>query len=430
MLKPAHPAAIWQAGHPLWLCPFRPFFALVLLMGPMLMCLWLLFLGMGWPLPQVPGGPLVWHAHELLFGFSLAAVAGFVLTAVPEFTETPAFRLRPIRQLVGWWLLGRLAFWFSGWWEQPALLLAALAHLCFMAQLLWLVAPRLWQFQDGRHQGFLWGLLALAAVVAGFYADLLRADFPMRWLHAALGVLMILVVVSMSRISMAIVNDSIDEQAGRQLPDPAPEDAEAPAAYLARPPRRHLAVFCISLFSLMDWLDPGSRISGWLALASSAAMLNLLNDWHVGRAIWRRWPLMLYIVYVMMALGYALAGFSVLAGTGSASGGLHLLAIGALGLGVYVVICIAGYTHSGLDKDGRNWVPAGAILLVLAAILRVMADRTAVDGVLTLAGLLFCMAFLLQAVAMLPVFLRPRADGASGCEGRQPLAEDPASRPA
>ncbi|OYW93310.1 MAG: hypothetical protein B7Z23_05115, partial [Pseudomonadales bacterium 32-61-5] len=79
------------AAWPLLLCSFRPLFLVTTLLAILGIVLWLGFLGFGLALPTVPGGPLVWHAHELLFGFGLAAVAGFVLTAVPEFTATAPF---------------------------------------------------------------------------------------------------------------------------------------------------------------------------------------------------------------------------------------------------------------------------------------------------------------------------------------------------
>lgn len=408
-------ARLWHAAHPLWLCAFRPFFTLTLLAGIGLLGLWLLFLGAGWPLPAVPGGAVVWHVHELLLGVSLAAVAGFALTAVPEFTHTPAYGIRPVQQLVAWWLLGRLSFWLSGWWPAPALAVAALAHLAFMLQLGALLLPRLWHDPGRRQLGFAWSIFALFITIAGFYIDALRDEAPMRWLHAMLGVLMALIVVAMSRISMAIVNDAIDIRRPQPGGPHATEDERAP--YLARPPRRHLAVLCISLFTVMHWHAPDSPVTGWLALASAAALLNLLNDWHVGRPLLQRWPLMLYACYVFMAAGYGLIGWLLLSGHGSTSPGIHLLSTGALGLSVYTVIAIAGYTHSGLDKDGRRWVPIGAFLLGIAALARAFSPWWPDSPLLQGAGLLWCVAFGLQAVRMLPVFLRPRADGAEGCAG-------------
>ena len=99
---------------PALLCSFRPLFLAVLASALVGVALWLGFLGHGLPLPAVAGGPLVWHGHELLFGFGLAAVAGFVLTAVPEFTATAAFGRRVGLFFLLLWLAARLSFWLSG----------------------------------------------------------------------------------------------------------------------------------------------------------------------------------------------------------------------------------------------------------------------------------------------------------------------------
>lgn len=425
----------WQLAHPLWQCGFRPFFAVTLLFAIGLMGLWLLVLGAGWPLPAVPGGVLVWHVHELLLGVSLAAVAGFALTAVPEFTDTPGFEARQVRQLLVWWLAGRVTFWLSGWWTPGMLVLAGIAHTGFVFMLTLMVGPRLWRDRGRRQQGFWWSLLALLVTVAGFYGDAVQGNDPMRWLLATLGVLMSLIVVAMSRISMAIVNASIDEvnarrsisdlerirsaevaAAGTEVTRLAPVLPDEPSAYLARPPRRHLAVICIMLFTVMQWFDPEGRITAWLALATSASMLNLLNDWHIGRPLFLRWPLMLYGVYLFMASGYGLIGLMLLSGQGSSSPGIHLLTAGALGLAIYAVICIAGYTHSGLSKEGRSWVPAGALLLAASGVLRALAYWFEPATLLQLAGLAWCLAFAWQGWQMLPVFMRSRADGAWGCD--------------
>lgn len=410
--------APWSLAHPLWLCPFRPFFTLALIAGWALMGLWGGFLLLGWPLPAVPGGPFVWHAHELLLGFALAGAAGFVLTAVPEFTRTPPFGARPVRVLVGLWLLARLGFWFSGWWPMAGLAVAALAQLGLIGGLMALLAPRLLRDPERRHVAFLWALAVLAVVAAGFYVDALRGAAPTRWLHALVGAWMALIVIAMSRISMSIVNAGIDAQVAA--------DGQAREPYLARPPRRNLALLAIGLFTLAEFVQPGGPVSAWLALAAAAAALNLLNDWHVGRPLMQRWPLMLYAVYGLMALGYALIGVALLSGGFSPSAGLHVLTTGVLGLNIYLVIAIAGYTHSGLEKSGRPWVPWGAALLVAAALARASAYAVAPTALMGLAALLWCAAFALQSAHMLPVFWRPRADGASGCDGLLPPHSAPA----
>ncbi|PAT40464.1 NnrS family protein [Vandammella animalimorsus] len=428
-------ARLADLAHPLWLCPFRPFFALAVLSALGLMAAWGLFLLLGWPLPAVPGGPFVWHAHELLLGFALAATAGFALTAVPEFTGTPPASARAVRRLALLWLAGCLAFWASGWWPQVALALSALAHLGLLLGLAALLAPPLWRDAQRRHLSFLWAIALMAVAAAGFYMDALRGLYPMRWLHALLGVLMALIVIAMSRISMRVVNDAIDAHAAARAATAA-APAALPEPYLARPPRRNMALLCIGLCALAQWAQehwdwaPLPAMGGWLALAASAAVLALMGDWHVGRPLLTRWPLLLYLVYACMAAGYGLLGLAGLGldvGLGLPPGaGWHLLAVGAMGLAVFVVMVIAGYTHSGLDKAARPWVPAGAACLLLGALCRLLAYAAAPASLwLGLAAALWCAAFALMAWHMLPVWLAPRSDAAEGCAGlAQPQSPD------
>lgn len=398
-----NPAAL---AHPLWLCGFRPFFLATALSAAGLIALWGAFLGHGLPLPPVAGGPFVWHAHELIFGFSLAAVAGFALTAIPEFTGTASVPARPVRMLFALWLAGRVGFWTSGSLGAPALAVAGLAHLGLVAGLVALLAPRLLADPERKHLSFLWALAAFAVLIAGFYLDALAGDSPARWLHAAVGLLMILIVLAMSRISMRIVNSALDERG--ESPD-----------YRARPPKRNLAIVCIAAYTAAEFLAPGERIGGWLALAAATALCHLQSDWHVGRALFRRWPLMLFSVYVLMAAGYGLIGFALVSGSDGVSAGRHLLTVGAMGISIYMVLNIAGRMHCGHELDERLWVPLGAAALFAAAIVRA---ATALPGapanlLLALSSLLWTGVFAIWLWHMAPLLAGPRTDGGTGCEG-------------
>jgi len=410
MLKTLSPRlANWS----LLLCSFRPLFLATVLLAVVGVALWLGFLGFGIPLPSVPSGPLVWHAHEMLLGFGLAAVAGFVLTAVPEFTSTAAFSRQVGFGFLLLWLAARLSFWLSGVigpWP------AALFNSAFAIALVVLLAPRLLGDPLRRQYGFFGGLGALALVTVGFHVDAVAGQYPMRWLYAGIGVMMVLIVVAMSRISMRILNDAI--QARRDAGHEVDED------YRARPPRRNLAIFCISLFTLAEWLALPAPLNGWLALAAAAAMFNLLNDWHIGRALLERWSLMLYSVYWLMALGYGALGVSLLADGFASSAGRHLLTLGAMGVSILAVLCIAGRTHSGYALDQRRWVPIAACLLVLAALLRALAGLPGAPVPLLnmLAGLGWLTAFALSMGYLAPIWLKGRPDGGQGCD--EPVGAD------
>ncbi|MFP5382888.1 MAG: NnrS family protein [Gammaproteobacteria bacterium] len=388
-------------------CGFRPFYLASAGWALLSALLWLLMLGGALPWPATPGGAVVWHAHELLAGFVLAATAGFLLTAVPEFTATPAWPPRTVLGLLALWTGGRIAFLLSGFIGIGA---AALFDLAFIAALLVLAAPRLWRDPERRHRSFITALALLLFVFAGFHADALRDVPPLRWLHLATGVVMILVILAMSRISMRIVNDALDERRAAGFPDID--------EYLARPPRRNLAMFLIGLYSVVEFVLPGVALGGWLALATAAALLNLLNDWHVGRALLTRWPLLLYACYVLMAGGYTLIGLSLLDVPVTISAGRHLLTSGVMGLSIFVVFCIAGRRHAGYPLDERPWVRLAAGLIVAAALLRAAAGFPGVPVVALqhAAGTAWCLAFALVLYRLGPVWWGPRPDGGVACE--------------
>lgn len=407
MLKAIHSGPL----APLFECGFRPFFLLTAATAVLVIVAWAAFLLVGAPLPSTPGGPVVWHAHELLFGFALASVVGFTLTSIPEFTSTPEFGRNRTLMLLALWITGRIAFSASG---MPLMaIVAMLADLGLLGSLLIILAPRVLADPEHRHRSFLWILGAMIVATAGFHFDTLAGAYPMRWLFAMVGLLMILIVVAMSRISMRIVNAALDEVGNTDV------------EYLARPPRRNLAISCILLYTAAEFLAPGHPVSGWLALASAAALFNLTNDWHVGRALLRRWAFMLYLVYWFMALGYAVIGTALLAGLPWVSGGRHLMMIGAMGLAIFAVLNIAGRIHAGVEPDTRPWVAAALALVACAAAARAAMALGALDAriAILLASTCWVVTFSLHLGFHWAVLTGPRTDGQQGCAG---LSDDAA----
>ncbi|APW46562.1 NnrS family protein [Rhodoferax antarcticus] len=395
----------WPSTVHLWLCAFRPFFLLASAHAIVAMAWWLGSLAGLLPLPALPGGTIVWHAHEMIFGFASAAVAGFLLTAIVKFTGTPAVDRKTVQLLLGLWLGGRLFYLLAEW---LGVLPAAFCDLAFLLLLIACIAGPLWRQPGRRHLAFFNALCALAAVHAGFYLTLWRGGDAMPWLLLAVGLMMLLIVIALSRISMRLVNDVLEHQGGITAP------------YLARPPRRNLAMFTIAAFSVSEFLLPANTVSGWLALAAAAAIFNLLNDWHVGRALWQRWVLIPYLGYWAMALGYAVIGVGLLSGSNWRSAGHHLLLVGAMALLVLIVMSAAGRVHSGHGLDHRRWLPAAAALLFGAGLLRAAASlpaiMTAYTPLLYAAATPWLLAWSIYLIYSWTALSGPRPDGRQGCD--------------
>ncbi|WP_208531342.1 NnrS family protein, partial [Pseudomonas aeruginosa] len=98
---------------PIWRLGFRPFFLGGALFAVLAIALWLSALAGLWSGWQPVGGWLAWHRHEMLFGFGVAIIAGFLLTAVQTWTGVPGLQGKPLALLAGLWLAARLAWLFD-----------------------------------------------------------------------------------------------------------------------------------------------------------------------------------------------------------------------------------------------------------------------------------------------------------------------------
>lgn len=393
---------------PLLLCAFRPFFFLTASSAILLMGLWLMSL-QGWLAAwTITGGWTLWHAHELIFGFAAAATAGFALTAIPEFTSTQPLTQKPLLWLVALWLLARacylLAFWITLW---PSLLV----NMVFWLGLLLYISPPVWRDPQRKHISFPLTIAGLAILQGAFFIRLMTTGDALVWLYSAIHALMILIIIATSRVSMSVVNNRVEHKENTSDPDATP--------YIARPPRRYLAITMITLCALSELTLGAHPVSGWAALAAMAAIFNLLNDWHVGRALFSRLALMLYGSYWLMALGYALLGAAYLGAPLLPSAGRHLLTAGAMTLSIFTIMCIVSRIHSGLWLDRRLWIPVAAMLFVTAACVRAYAGFYSAAGLfsqlLLWAGLLWIAGFALYAWHLFGVLSSQRLDGQAGC---------------
>lgn len=410
---------------PVFMCGFRPFFMLTAISACALVLLWLLLLSSALPALSrwtPPGGSLIWHGFELIFGFGMAATAGFLLTAIPEFTRTAASGRKPVAVLTVLWLAARLAWLPAAWLPQPlAIAVLAALNLAFLLSLAAQLLPPLWQARRLGHFSFAWALLGLGLIESGFFLALARTHDALPWLRLGVGLMMVLVVLAGSRISMSVVNRRVEPVAEAAVQNDAP-------GYLARPPRRNLAIFCLCAFALCEFTLGISPVSGWTALAAAAAMFNLLNDWHIGRALLYRWALMLYASYALVALGHAAIGLSMLGAPWTPSAGRHLLMVGAMGLAIFVTMNIAGRIHAGWGLERRIWVPLAAALLVAAALLRALMGWPGLSAwwfaLLSASALCWCGAFILHLYFNSRILLGARQDGQHGCAGVRPPVAD------
>ena len=388
----------------LFSCGFRPFFLLAAVYGIVSIAFWTAAVSGGMGLP-VDGDVIAWHVHELVFGFAGAALAGFLLTAVPEWTSTSVMRGRALRRLVVLWTIARLAAWSTA---VLGVLPMAVLNLAFLVGVASVVARPLWHGAKGRHRVFLFLVAILIGLQAAIYAcwALQEVLLVRALVNSAIGIFLLFVLVALGRISMVIVNAALEKSEARS------------ESFVARPPRRAFAMGALAMFLVTEHILPYSTTSGWLALAAAAAVLNVLNDWHC-RGAWRDFYVqVLCLVYVFMALGLAFVGASYLWGLLPATFARHVFAIGSMALAVLAVLTIAGQRHTGRDLayDWRIRMPFLCLIgaVVARSVPAWLGPETVWPIGYGLSSLLWCAAFAMYLATFWRYLTSPRVDGLPG----------------
>ncbi|MFK8331470.1 NnrS family protein [Pseudomonas sp. BJa5] len=383
---------------PLLRLAFRPFFlggcALALLAVP----LWLAALQGSLGDWQPAGGWLAWHRHELLFGFGLAIIAGFLLTAVQTWTSQPGLSGAPLAALALLWLAARVA-WLA---NLPWPLLVPL-ELGFPVAVAWLMAAMLWRVRQKRNYPVVLVLslliaadaLAMYGLVQGHDGWQRQAVFSGLWLVAAM----------MTLIGGRVIPFFTQRGLGRS-------ESVAPWPWLDR------ALLAGSLLvALLYAAGLGFSVNplcGVLFALLAAGHGLRLWRWH-DRGLWRvplLWSLHLAYGWMLLAcLGMALWHFGVALNPSLA---LHCLSVGAMAGLILAMVARVSLGHTGRALEPPAGMTLAFILLNLAALARVVLVPWAAQAGLWLAGGCWALAFALFIWRYGPMLLRARVDGHPG----------------
>lgn len=382
----------------------RPFFPLAALHAALWPLLWTLAHGLSLPFSGAVS-PGTWHVGEMVLGTYGAALLGFILTAVPEWTDTPRLRGAPLLALAALWGLGRVGGFFG------ADLLAGPALFCDAAWLLFLplyVGAVSWRRRTDRHLAFVGWLAALAAAgIAGRLAVAMGDDAAAREAFRLAGLIFLgLLGLALARIAAPVTNRVLD-----------PSEATAP--YRPHPGRRNLApgLVAMAVFGELAGLSPG--VSGWLLIAAGAAFLDRVGESFVGPELRRPEMLALAASPLLSGAGLLLAGAARLGAPWGEAAALHLALMGGLGAGVLAVFAVAGLMHTGRNlpvPPAAGWALGAA---TAATLLRVLPDMgflpEPIGPAYGLAAVLWAAAFLVWLRAYWPMLSAPKLKSEEGC---------------
>ena len=389
---------------------FRIFFFAACAFALLSMLVWERFLalqlyGNGAELPPAMA-PQLWHAHEMIFGYGTAVLAGFFLTAVPNWTGGKSAPQRFIAGVFGLWLLGRLALWFSA--SLPPALVAGM-DLAFLPALGAKIAAQLIARPKPQQLIF---LLALSLMwLANLFCHLellgLIANGIAPGLRAGLLVLVAMIAILGGRVTPGFTRNAI-VAAGREagLPqNPAWLAIAATAPALALP-----AAVMVGLPEVLTAI---------LALAAGGAALARVALWQGAWTLTRPILWTLHLSYALAGLGLIAFGAALL-GLGSEIAALHLLGVGAVGGMTLSVLSRASLGHSGRPLHAPLPLALAYALMPLAALARFTASALPESyAIATLtAGALWLLAFSLALAALWPALFLPRP-------ARRPVGDPP-----
>ncbi len=389
-----------EAGPTILQHSFRPFFMAAGFWAMLAVPFWLTsYMGV----LVLPAGfdGLLWHQHEMLFGFAGAAIAGFILTAIPNWTGRLPVSGWRLGLLVSFWLAGRLGFLAAA---SIGPIAAAVLDLSFLTTLAVIIAREIISGKNWRNLPVLVliSFFALGNWLVHFESSGIAATAELG-IRLSIFVLAILVAVIGGRIVPSFTRNWLVGRGAEVVPKPMGRfDTVALAALI--------------IFVVAQVIVPDYQLTSYLALLAGG-----LHGFRLVR--WRGWaifaePLMwvLHLGYAWLAVALILIGLAGLTDIVPATAAIHALTVGAFGTMILAVMTRASLGHTGRELTATPGTTVIFILITIAAILRVGApflnDQSL--SITWISGITWTAAYGLFTVLYFPVFTQPRV------QARQP----------
>jgi uncharacterized protein involved in response to NO len=370
---------------------FRPFFLSAALFAGVAIPAWILILAgpNNWNFFYAPRE---WHVHEMIFGFLPAVIAGFLLTAMPNWTERPPIKGITLMLLWSLWLAGRLVIAIP--WI-PLLISAIVdgAFLVAMAIIAWreIAIGRAW---DRAPIGVLISLYAGANIL--FHLLALRGaatDLPERM---ALAIIILLLALIGGRVVPSFTIDFLSEHGMPQQ---------------LRPFSRFdgVAILLAGLAAVAWTVQPEAMATGELLVMAGLINLVRLSRWY-GWVTWREpLVLILHLGYGWLAMSLLIIGVAILELGLQPENAVHALTTGAVGAMTLAIMTRASLGHTGRPRHAGPMTIIIYSLVNLGAILRVFGPATNLPTplVLSLSAMAWSGAYVLFALVYGRYLLRP-----------------------
>lgn len=347
---------------------------------------------------QPYGGAVWWHAHEMLFGFGVAIVSGFLLTTVASWTGVKALQGWPLLALAMVWLLGRLLVAFGGGLPEGVVMAADLLYLLLASAAMAypIIRSRRW-----RHLVFLPMLITMTLLNGLSHWAIITDNtaLAMQSLHATIFAFIWIIAFLGGRVLPAFTANSTN--------------------YLKAPPAVWLDITSITTIILMliIALTGFTNTPSWLLLAV-AALGAVANSWRFLR--WgilhsRGVPLLwsLHLSYAFIPLGFIALVLYSIGWTANLSAALHSFTVGAMGGMILAMISRITLGHTGRPLEPPRMMTLAYIAILTATVARVLlpaALPSQAHWAIAIAGILWIVAYLIYLLYYAHMLVSPNVE--------------------
>lgn len=373
---------------------FRPFFLLNGLFAALVVFLWILLLHGQWS--SGPTNFALWHAHEMVVGFAMATVAGFLLTAIPNWTGRPRLEGRLLGWLVLAWLCGRVAMAAAG--VLPAWIVAPV-DLAFPLLLFLFVLQEIVSAGNRRNYPII-GITAILLLLNLLYhlgAGGRLPDADRTAIYLMTHTILLLITVIGGRV---IPNFTANWMRNHNV-------APVPTTNVTVDRMTILATVLVGLAASLT--QPGP-VTGLMAIGAAVLHGLRLGAWRGLATRGEPLLLILHVAYAWLPIGYALMACAAFGWLFPPTAALHALTVGAIGTMILAMMTRVPLGHTGRPLHASRLTVVAYVALTIAVIVRVLGPLAgaAYPAMIDLSAAAWILAFAIFSFQYWPILTRPR----------------------
>lgn len=380
---------------------FRPFFLLAGVFAALSIPLWGYMYATGFlPVAAWPDS-MVWHGHEMVFGYTAAVIGGFLLTAVPNWTKARPVRAWPLALLAGIWLAGRFAM--LGVEASPVLV--GMVDMAFLPAVALSLLPAVLRAQSYRNVVFFFILAFLTACNLGIHLGMAGRGMEVMdarsLLYLAVHLVALMIIIFGGRVVPMFTRNALKLK-GCDVGVAVPSLLE-----------KAVLVVSVAAVPAAALVAVSPRICGGILLLAGIANLVRMVFWHGGKTL--RMPIVwiLHAGYGWIAVGLLLEGMALLTEESLFPVALHVLTMGGIGTMTLAMMTRVSLGHTGRPLQVSGWITAAYLVLQAGIVVRtvggwLLPEFYLLTVLVAAAGWTF--AFSVFSAVYLPILVRPRAD--------------------